>query len=194
MWDLHGLEVEPIFPELTGGFLTTGPPGKSHGIFLNIPCPLFNISSENSLEALPHKNEENLTIPHLLFSHHFLFLFSVLHRFPLTLSYPCTHALSLSNSWVKGKRQRSQQWMSTLVPHSSLADDFFANNCEKPGGHGDKCDKNTAQLFTCGLGETQGNKRISFPAVTPCLLQRQGGIHLWNNKLGTWSITSPSRY
>ena len=68
--------------------------------------------------------------------------------------------------------------MFTLLPHSSLTDDFFANNCEKPGGHGEKCDKSIAQLLTCGLGETQGNKRINFPAVTPCLLQRQGVIHL----------------
>ena len=68
MWDLPGLEIEPISLASTGGFLTTGPPGKSHGIFLNIPCPLFSLSSENSLETLPHKNEENLTIPHVFCS------------------------------------------------------------------------------------------------------------------------------
>ena len=31
MWDLPGLGLEPVFPELAGGFLTTVPPGKSHG-------------------------------------------------------------------------------------------------------------------------------------------------------------------
>ena len=29
MWDHLGLETEPIFPVLAGGFLITGPPGKS---------------------------------------------------------------------------------------------------------------------------------------------------------------------
>ena len=28
MWDLPGPGVEPVFPALAGGFLTTGPPGK----------------------------------------------------------------------------------------------------------------------------------------------------------------------
>ena len=29
MWDLHGSGIEPVFPALAGGFLTTAPPGKS---------------------------------------------------------------------------------------------------------------------------------------------------------------------
>ena len=29
MWHRPGLGIEPVFPVLTGGFLTTGPPGKS---------------------------------------------------------------------------------------------------------------------------------------------------------------------
>ena len=29
MWDLPGLELEPVSPALAGGFLTTAPPGKS---------------------------------------------------------------------------------------------------------------------------------------------------------------------
>ena len=28
-WDLPGPEIEPVFPALAGGFLTTAPPGKS---------------------------------------------------------------------------------------------------------------------------------------------------------------------
>ena len=28
MWDLPGPGIEPMFPALAGGFLTTGPPGK----------------------------------------------------------------------------------------------------------------------------------------------------------------------
>ena len=32
MWDLSGPGIEPVSPALAGGFLTTGPPGKSeHG-------------------------------------------------------------------------------------------------------------------------------------------------------------------
>ena len=30
MWDLPGPGLEPMSPELAGGFLTTAPPGKSH--------------------------------------------------------------------------------------------------------------------------------------------------------------------
>ena len=29
MWDLPALGIKPMSPELAGGFLTTGPPGKS---------------------------------------------------------------------------------------------------------------------------------------------------------------------
>ena len=29
MWDLPGPGIEPVFPALAGGFLTTAPPGKS---------------------------------------------------------------------------------------------------------------------------------------------------------------------
>ena len=29
MWDLPGPGIEPVCPALAGGFLTTGPPGKS---------------------------------------------------------------------------------------------------------------------------------------------------------------------
>ena len=34
MWDLPGPGLEPVYPALAGGFLTTAPPGK--------PCWLFN--------------------------------------------------------------------------------------------------------------------------------------------------------
>ena len=35
MWDLPGAGIEPVSPELAGGFLTTVPPGKSQeGVFL----------------------------------------------------------------------------------------------------------------------------------------------------------------
>ena len=29
MWNLPGPGIEPVYPALVGGFLTTGPPGKS---------------------------------------------------------------------------------------------------------------------------------------------------------------------
>ena len=37
MWDLPGPGLEPVFPALTGGFLTTAPPGKSLNVsvFMN---------------------------------------------------------------------------------------------------------------------------------------------------------------
>ena len=34
MWDLPGPGIEPVFPALAGGFLTTAPPGKSLLFFL----------------------------------------------------------------------------------------------------------------------------------------------------------------
>ena len=35
MCDLPGLGLEPMSPALAGGFLTTAPPGKPKGTFLN---------------------------------------------------------------------------------------------------------------------------------------------------------------
>ena len=32
MWDPPGPGLEPVSPELAGGFLTTAPPGKSRGL------------------------------------------------------------------------------------------------------------------------------------------------------------------
>ena len=32
MWDLPGPGLEPMFPALSGGFLTTAPPGKPHNL------------------------------------------------------------------------------------------------------------------------------------------------------------------
>ena len=34
MWDLPGPGIEPVSPALAGGFLTTAPPGKPCGQFL----------------------------------------------------------------------------------------------------------------------------------------------------------------
>ena len=35
MWDLPGLGLKPVSPALVGGFLTTVPPGKPHGVDFN---------------------------------------------------------------------------------------------------------------------------------------------------------------
>ena len=35
MWDLSGPGLEPVFPALAHGFLTTAPPGKTALCFLN---------------------------------------------------------------------------------------------------------------------------------------------------------------
>ena len=34
IWDLHGPEIEPRSPVLADGFLTTGPPGTFHYVFI----------------------------------------------------------------------------------------------------------------------------------------------------------------
>ena len=41
MWDLPGPGIEPMFPALAGGFLTTGPPGQFPSFFgkLSTVCP-----------------------------------------------------------------------------------------------------------------------------------------------------------
>ena len=41
MWDLPGLGIEPAFPALAGGFLTTGPPEKSTTVFESLSCDLL---------------------------------------------------------------------------------------------------------------------------------------------------------
>ena len=39
MWDLTGPGLEPVSPALTGGFLTTVPPGRPQDIVLQFePC------------------------------------------------------------------------------------------------------------------------------------------------------------
>ena len=44
MWDLPGLGLEPVFPELAGGFLTTVPPGKPHSTDFLKFCFHFHLS------------------------------------------------------------------------------------------------------------------------------------------------------
>ena len=39
MWDLPGPRLEPVSPALTGGFLTTAPPGKSYNEILHQDLP-----------------------------------------------------------------------------------------------------------------------------------------------------------
>ena len=48
VWDLPGPGLEPVSPALTGGFLTTAPPGKPH-IFLFLT---LRYSSKNLQETL----------------------------------------------------------------------------------------------------------------------------------------------
>ena len=44
MRDLPGPRIEPMFPALAGGFLTTGPPGKSSSFTLNLCVFIFKVS------------------------------------------------------------------------------------------------------------------------------------------------------
>ena len=39
MWDLPGPGLEPVSPALTGGFLTTAPPGKAPHVFFKKYLP-----------------------------------------------------------------------------------------------------------------------------------------------------------
>ena len=41
MWDLPGLGIEPAFPALAGGFLTTEPPEKATTVFESLSGDLL---------------------------------------------------------------------------------------------------------------------------------------------------------
>ena len=45
MWDLPGPGIEPMFPALTGGFLTSVPPGKSLLLFVIFTSLLYFLDS-----------------------------------------------------------------------------------------------------------------------------------------------------
>ena len=43
MWDLSRPGIEPLCPAIAGGFLTTGPPGKSLSLVFHASVPLFKL-------------------------------------------------------------------------------------------------------------------------------------------------------
>ena len=43
MWDVPGPGIEPVSPALAGGFLTTGPPGKSPNLLIFILNTKINV-------------------------------------------------------------------------------------------------------------------------------------------------------
>ena len=45
MWDLPGPELEPVYPALAGGFLTTAPPGKPQDIIQSMTSDLSLLNS-----------------------------------------------------------------------------------------------------------------------------------------------------
>ena len=51
MWDLPGSGIKPMFPALAGGFLITGPPGKSQSDYWYYSCSkqYYLVSYEESL-------------------------------------------------------------------------------------------------------------------------------------------------
>ena len=55
MWDLSRPGLEPVSPALAGGFLTTGPPGKSWLLFFNLT------SLSHLILLLPVAKHEDLT-------------------------------------------------------------------------------------------------------------------------------------
>ena len=48
MWDLPRPGLEPVFPALAGGFLTTAPPGKPHAAGMFMQKYVFELSVLNS--------------------------------------------------------------------------------------------------------------------------------------------------
>jgi len=46
MWDLPGPGIEPMFPALSGGFLTTRPPGQPNLVLLKVIL-LFKLKKKN---------------------------------------------------------------------------------------------------------------------------------------------------
>ena len=66
MWDLPGPGHEPVSPELTGGFLTTVPPGKPECVFLNKDVLLQNHNMIIKIRKL-YKETMNLSNPHSIF-------------------------------------------------------------------------------------------------------------------------------
>ena len=59
MWDLPGPGLEPMFPALAGGFLTTAPPGKSLKLFFKS----INISNANMLRS--EKLSDTINCPYV---------------------------------------------------------------------------------------------------------------------------------
>ena len=59
MWDLHGPGLEPVFPALAGGFLTTAPPGKPYREILEPLLLLRDVASSfNSSLSKPSTSVE----------------------------------------------------------------------------------------------------------------------------------------
>ena len=58
MWNLPGSGIKPISPALAGGFLTTGPPGKSSSLILSLSpfLPYFLLSLQTCSSLLLKKN------------------------------------------------------------------------------------------------------------------------------------------
>ena len=52
MWALPGPGIEQVSPELTGGFLTTGPPGKSLGFLFLVFLNQFHMEYTINIQAL----------------------------------------------------------------------------------------------------------------------------------------------
>ena len=49
MWDLPGPGLEPVSPALTGGFLTTAPPGNSLNYCLNLYTYVYVCAFERGM-------------------------------------------------------------------------------------------------------------------------------------------------
>ena len=69
MWNLPGPGIEPMFPALEGGFLTTGSPSKSpiaHFMQqLVSPCPLFKTPQYKGAQSTDSYHPTPISLIHL---------------------------------------------------------------------------------------------------------------------------------
>ena len=116
MWDLPGPRIEPVFPELAVGFLTTGPVGKSLPSFLKHPYR-FSIGFCSFSWGIIPWNAWHIFWYKLLLSSRGL------------LAVPCTHCvffcireITLASSFarsIEGSLQELYPWMLKLLVFSS---------------------------------------------------------------------------
>ena len=106
VWNLPRPGIEPMFPILAGGFLTTGPPGKSQGgYFLRLRNQWHSLKSE--MTGGGHWNKGSVdNLRSTLISHFPLF-------FPILLKPVTVPPLTLVDDWQFGAGEYAPQVLWT---------------------------------------------------------------------------------